>query len=931
MVNLLIQRRKSNSNTSIIYIYIFVQIMHLTCSLPSKTNDTKFGVWMERSPESTVAPNGDEVLFECEINIIPDNIEWRFRHVSVSNDFHGYQIMSGNNITNDDNMSKLRIYVSPETIGEYQCVAWFGTSALASVAAQLSLATINEIYKNDVLRNYQNPDEASKWKVAPKNSLLIKCGSIVSNPAPVWSFYKNNIPVIPIDSNWPPGSLVLNNVTSKDTGIYSCSAMNSITGQEIKLKHTIDLTVDYTQRMPPYFLTQPATKVLAHPGQTIVLECPGVGNPNPKAVWSSPKIFSSYTPNNRTTIFPYGLQIIDVKPEDNGTYTCRLDNGLLPVLVHVVKLQVLQKPTIVRGPGLSLANESFPWELECQAKGTPPPVLYWMINGVDTRTDSTITHHEGSIIISNMKKAYAGIVQCFAKNDAGETVNSNLLQVNPTQVNSSILGQFPTQSILEHRPTKKKKHKSPTMIPPNKPSVSRLSDDSVMLRWSVPKNDGLEITFFKVQYKMLDRSKTTSRGNWETTNEEISFGKRDNKVKNFTIPVSGLQPDRYYRFRILAVYSNNDNKEGPSTGKFLLQSGETLGKDKGYLPAPVLSTVEGISENIILLNWDYPDNIYIEGFYVHYRSVLSAGEYTKQTVEGMRTRKFNVDNLEANTAYEFKLQSFTLSAASDFSSILTGRTTRITTSPPYIKNINIVPEHQTIEKQSYFIIIAGTAGGSALILLAVVLLFVLYRWKKSDLQNEDKPRIDHIQADGHLVPSMHKNNHRLNGVMNITPNPLAHDGDKIQHQRGSSPYHHFNKASSNSTNSPTILHKQLTNNHAKKTSSQYKSSLNNIAIQVPITPDFNRRILDKSNRSLHYSPSPPVYNNALPIENLTNRVPSLRINLTRHTSCNENVGAPGSPQIRKSPKGIRQTHIVRNHTSNLSKNMSSGSLNSIEV
>lgn len=37
------------------------------------------GVYMIRSPESTTAPAGDEVLFECEVNLIPERLEWRFR------------------------------------------------------------------------------------------------------------------------------------------------------------------------------------------------------------------------------------------------------------------------------------------------------------------------------------------------------------------------------------------------------------------------------------------------------------------------------------------------------------------------------------------------------------------------------------------------------------------------------------------------------------------------------------------------------------------------------------------------------------------------------------------------------------------------------------------------------------------------------------
>lgn len=40
---------------------------------------TKLGVYMLRSPETTVAPQGDEVQFECELNLEPERLDWRFR------------------------------------------------------------------------------------------------------------------------------------------------------------------------------------------------------------------------------------------------------------------------------------------------------------------------------------------------------------------------------------------------------------------------------------------------------------------------------------------------------------------------------------------------------------------------------------------------------------------------------------------------------------------------------------------------------------------------------------------------------------------------------------------------------------------------------------------------------------------------------------
>jgi brother of ihog len=132
----------------------------------------------------------------------------------------------------------------------------------------------------------------------------------------------------------------------------------------------------------------------------------------------------------------------------------------------------------------------------------------------------------------------------------------------------------------------------------------------------------------------------------------------------------------FNRFRIAAVYSNNDNKLGNTSGKFHLQRGAQLGPAKSSLVAPTLTRIEPAAETAIIIHWEFPQRPPnpVDGFYAYYRASTSAGEYAKATIDGMAARHFKIDHLEAGTAYEFKLQSFTSSAASDFSAILTGKT-----------------------------------------------------------------------------------------------------------------------------------------------------------------------------------------------------------------------------------------------------------------
>lgn len=70
------------------------------------------------------------------------------------------------------------------------------------------------------------------------------------------------------------------------------------------------------------------------------------------------------------------------------------------------------------------------------------------------------------------------------------------------------------------------------MVPPSQPNVTRLTENSVMVRWTVPLNDGLQIRFFKLQYKQVG-------GSWNTSSDDIQMHIRCYQVDK-------LLPDHSY-------------------------------------------------------------------------------------------------------------------------------------------------------------------------------------------------------------------------------------------------------------------------------------------------------------------------------------------------------------------------------------------------
>ncbi|XP_065082320.1 interference hedgehog-like isoform X2 [Ochlerotatus camptorhynchus] len=801
-------------------------------SSSSGSGSTKsLGVYMIRSPESTTAPAGDEVLFECELNLIPERLEWRFRPQGSagSRDDYVYLNKNGHNVTTIEGNSKLHVYVNSKTIGEYQCVAWFGASAIASIPARLTLASINlessisggssssssgSSFGNygslrssssisdshnartdrvpTVMRRVLSPIQQQHLKISPGNSIIIKCGDVVSNPPAIWSYYKDEVAISTNVPQLPTGGLILSQITPQDSGTYRCSAINSITGNELKMPQKTTILVEYTPRSPPKAIYKPQN-VSVSPGATALLECPGVANPIPRTSWFRR---DGLPISDHSKVLPYGLQLTVVTSEDQGEYVCRLENGVEPSLLHTIKLTVLEAPKIVEPPRSTLTNESESLELECIAKGSPVPEIYWMINGDYTKWDRLIKSNGSKLFIKSVEKKHAGIVQCFAKNEVGEVSESNLLQVNPKQIPGGMetvpLGSFPTgPKGNEHngkRPKGGKKHKHLVMIPPSRPNITRLSDESVMVRWSVPSSDGLPIQFFKVQYRMLgDPSRNIARTQWMTENEDIPPYTRSYEV-------NGLKSDHFYRFRIVAVYSNNDNKEGAASGKFHLQRGSQLGV-KNHLLAPTLTRIEPVSQHAIVLHWQFPQHLPhpIDGFYAYYRPATTAGEYSKATVDTPTARHFKIDHLEPGTAYEFKLQSFTAAAASDFSAILTGKTLKPPTVAPIVPSVIAASEASdgTGEVPNY---VYMGVGGFVLVLGGIVLLCcccVACRKKRGPGVDETDAK-SHIQVEQNGFPGSvsnggprshhHKSRNGISARMNITPNPLAQDGDKHQQQ-----------------------------------------------------------------------------------------------------------------------------------------------------
>ncbi|XP_012260324.2 interference hedgehog-like isoform X2 [Athalia rosae] len=739
------------------FLYGFVGV--ILCLVKYSVSDLGM-ISFSRHPEPLAAPLGDEAYFECSLNLPAEKFAWR--HRPLDSEHWGPLIpITNTGGKSDGKTSRHVVYFDDKSkAGDYQCVAYYGTSGLASDPARLSLATLEDFaYEKD-------PQDLH---VSVGNTVPITCPVPYSAPQPIVQFYKNNVL---IDNFLVTGgkTMVLENVSVSDSGQYHCVATNYITAESYKSKQKTILSVfDGDKVQLPYFVKQPQPEYKVLPGQNVTLECFGAGNPVPRVTWSR---IGSHLPNAKVRITPAGLTIHNVQPSDRGQYHCswhnKYDTKQYKILLHVV-----ERPRVTKQLKVPTVSEGGEIELSCSVSGEPEPTVEWLINGEFLPKD----HRRGSrfLSISPVEKKHAGIVQCLASNEYGSDSEYGLLRVTPKQHLSGTTesrSDYNTHGTgLNHRehtriggrrrPKEGKRKGNAVLVPPNQPNVTRLSDVSVMVRWSVPENKGLPIQFFKVQYRELGQKMNGKQGKWMTATMVIP-----NHVCSFE--VTDLQPNHTYKFRIAAVYSNNDNKLSRNSVKFLLN--HTSDVEVNKMPIPLLINTEALSPNEVLLVWHIEDkSAKIDGFYVYHRATTSAGDYIKTTVEGKSATSIVISHLEPDTAYEFKVQSFATDAASEFSRIFKQKTKKVVTESPVQQVVaeNKFKPPEIHHAGSLYAIICGAVGGVALLGVFAVIVVVYKRSKRK--QNRESPqRQDKTVVNGRVV-----NGGIADSKINITPNPLA--------------------------------------------------------------------------------------------------------------------------------------------------------------
>ena len=490
----------------------YLLILFITNSIPTVICiDKNIGIKFTEVPQSSVVPPGDTVFFLCKTNVGKEQkIRWlhngvvldpkKRRDIRISNG--QLEVIVKNHTRHNDRQK-----------GRYECVAGVENMFLMSLPAQLDIAHIDKFPDSE-------PDIEIVGNVG--NNVILPCTPPESIPPAIIQWYKNGTH---LDLSQDPTlslvnlkHLLIEDLSFDHKGQYTCHASNHLlNGKNLKSPQSVNLKVLPERDLhKPRLLMEPQSEYHPVAGDNISIPCSASGAPKPTILWEH-EAFNSQ-PQHVDQLGPREiLQINNVNLSSSGQYTCTIWSSRGRKISRKTIVYVAEKPqasisSFTHDPHL----EGKPLELYCDVGGFPIPEVYWVVNGKRKYKnkkhhweDSTLTSESRKLLIRELRLQDAGIYQCFAENEIGVVYDAVMVKVVPNMRNRSYSDEDATES------KNSKRHKYEDLIPPNAPNVTQLSEDSVIITWSMP-NTSQEVMYFKVQYRDLGKVGGKHKSEWKT-------------------------------------------------------------------------------------------------------------------------------------------------------------------------------------------------------------------------------------------------------------------------------------------------------------------------------------------------------------------------------------------------------------------------------
>ncbi|XP_013882383.1 neural cell adhesion molecule L1, partial [Austrofundulus limnaeus] len=222
------------------------------------------------------------------------------------------------------------------------------------------------------------------------------------------------------------GNLYFSNLLKADSkNEYVCTA-HYTAARTILPDTVVRLTVlptnDIHHARRPHLLRPTGSHTLVQTlrGQSVTLECIPKGLPTPRVEWQK---INGHHSNLAAKLQNYNrwLHFDHITEDDDGEYRCRAINSYgnvthsFTVTVQAAPYWSKESQDLMYTPGETV-------RLDCQAKGSPEPIITWSINGqtlanVDDDPRRTIT--SSALILKDVELADTAVYQCEATNKHG--------------------------------------------------------------------------------------------------------------------------------------------------------------------------------------------------------------------------------------------------------------------------------------------------------------------------------------------------------------------------------------------------------------------------------------------------------------------------------------------------------------------------------
>ncbi|XP_022651593.1 protein sax-3-like isoform X2 [Varroa destructor] len=286
----------------------------------------------------------------------------------------------------------------------------------------------------------------SDIEVALGETAVLQCEPPEGVPTPTVAWFKEGQPVnvgskvnrLRLQEG-SSSNLVIQDVRSTDQGNYICKADNMVGSRETPAAKLI-------VKSKPVIVQRPEDTTVSD-GNVVRLECSATGDPQPTIRWTHndkdvkelASTFSSSTKvlSNRSGVSST-LEVINLRPDDQGEYLCEVSNNVGTVKASA-RVSIQSRPLFRQRPLDQRVALHSTAVLHCVAFGSPSPSIFW------SREDSSEQERlmfpnntygritvdiEGTLTVTDVTKEDEGFYVCSALSALGSITARAHLEIS---------------------------------------------------------------------------------------------------------------------------------------------------------------------------------------------------------------------------------------------------------------------------------------------------------------------------------------------------------------------------------------------------------------------------------------------------------------------------------------------------------------------